>query len=173
MRKAPLVFLVAGLSVGVGASFLRSSAPAEALPPARTQVNLADKEDAKPAIANLTKGQRAFTVKTQASSVVANPAGCHVDLLCVLPDPKTPTLKMTKIFLQDKLVIAVEPSKEPDHLLITVAVTPAESERLFSAIISGPVAFVYRKPGDTEIVRTTGAVNPFGRGNTDPEPVDK
>jgi Flp pilus assembly protein CpaB len=170
MSKAASVFtLVVGLSAGAGVSYLLSSPPTGQRPsPAPAQAHLADKDDARPVVANLAAGHRAFTLKTQGSSAVC-PAGVHVDLLCVIPDPKRPTLKMTRIFLQDKLVIAVEPSKEPDQLLITLEVTPEESERLFHALISGPITVLYRKAGDAIRVKTMGATSAFGRA----EPIDE
>jgi hypothetical protein len=67
------------------------------------------------------------------------------------------------------LVLAVEPSKEPDHLLITLAVTLEQSEKLFHALTYGPLAVIWRKGGDFKIEKTEGATSPFGRVNTPKE----
>ena len=132
MSKAGLVFVLV-VTFTAGASFLRSGSPT-AQPrqvPGTSQVGFADKENGKAAAETplevLLPGQRAMTVKavTQRQPGKARKPGGHS-----LHHARSENAESHDE--QDHnakcAVLAVEPSKEPDHLLVTLAVTPWDSE---------------------------------------------
>jgi hypothetical protein len=104
MSKAALVFVLV-VTFTAGASFLRSGSPT-AQPRQATgtsQVDFADKENGKAAaetpLENMAPGQRAMTVKAMTSASLAKP-GNRVDILCIMPDLKTPKVMMSKIIFK-------------------------------------------------------------------------
>lgn len=114
-------------------------------------------------LTKLPEDYRAMTIKCVGSPTVGA-AGNSVDLICMVNDFKDPKQLMAKTFLQNKLVLAVEAAKEPEHLLVTIVVTPEKSERLARAVAGGPITVIWRKAGDNKVVATRGAATPFGRG---------
>lgn len=166
MRYALLVvFLVVALVAGTTGNYLlRDSASAQSAAPAAEKAD--SKAPAQNLLDKLPDGYRAFTFKTHASATVAAAPNAHVDLICFVADAKDPKQTMAKVFLQNRLVVAVEPSKEPDHLLVTIALLPEEGECIARALNPGPVLLMWRKPGNNEVVKTNGAVTPFRRGST-------
>jgi hypothetical protein len=172
MKKSLVIFSLA-LGIGGGAaSVLLSGSPAEqrtgVLETARVcQANKSDdKQPAESPLNKLKEGYRSFTIKVQASARVIV-SGANVDLLCVVPDPKNPKFKMARMFMEDVRVIDVEPSKTPDHLLITLALSPKQCEMMFWTVTQGEGTYmlVGRNPNDRTHVATYGATTPFGRGD--------
>jgi len=127
----------------------------------------------------LKAGQRAVTLRVTIDTAVAGfvVPGSHVDLVANMADPKSPQMIMSKIFLQDVLVLAVntEDSKPAESKvmqqpgLVTLALTPADAEKAIRVSKDGVPYMVLRRPDDDKIAKTNGAVSAFGRSNTDVE----
>jgi len=145
-------------------------------------VNKRDVADSEGLAKTLSSGQRAVTLQVTINSAVAGfiLPGSHVDLIANMPDPKEPQKIMSKIFLQNVLVLAVntEDSKPENSKvmqqpgLVTLALTPEDAEKAIRVAKDGVPYMVMRRPDDDKIARTHGALNAFGRGNTDIEATD-
>jgi len=159
---ARVVFLMTGLSIATATGYMLSGAATGQPVASDKRLGLADKEE----LAKLPEGSRAITIKVQASAAVVVP-GAQVDILGTMLDPKMPTARMVRVFMPATLVLAVEPSKEPDHLLVTLAVSPGDSERLFWGASNGPITLARRHPKDDRLQKTSGAISLFGRATDD------
>lgn len=96
--------------------------------------------------------------------------GSFVDLLCTLPDPTDARRTLTKTFMQNVMVLAVNTQREQPKEgggviqnpgMLTVAVKPEDVERLIAAGARGTVKMSLRRPGEKEVVETKGVTNPF------------
>jgi len=74
--------------------------------------------------------------------------GSRVDVIVTQPDEKNKDKTVSKVALQNLLVLAVNADKDqPKPTLITVAVTPEEAEKLHTlATRFGPLSIVLRMP---------------------------
>jgi pilus assembly protein CpaB len=117
-------------------------------------------------------GYRATTLRVTVESSAAGFVlpGSHVDLLCTLPDPTDARRSLTKTFMQNVMVLAVNTMREqpkegggviPAAQTVTLAVKPEDVERLESAKNRGQIAMSLRRPGEKEVVETKGVSNPF------------
>ncbi|MBY0524882.1 MAG: Flp pilus assembly protein CpaB [Gemmataceae bacterium] len=125
---------------------------------------------------SLQPGYRAMTIRVAVDTAVAGfiLPGAKVDLITQVVNPKDPRQTMSKIFMQNMLVLAVntedvrpENAKAIQPALITFAVKPEEAEKMARVISGGTPYMILRKPGDDAKVITPGAVTPFGQLNTD------
>jgi pilus assembly protein CpaB len=131
----------------------------------------------------LPAGYRAVTVRVTVESAIAGFVlpGSYVDLLCTLPDPTDARKSLTKTFMQNVMVLAVNTMKDlpkegggviPNATTVTFAIKPEDVERLESAKNRGQIAMSLRRPGEKEVVETKGVTNPFmaadaAKGGTD------
>jgi pilus assembly protein CpaB len=120
----------------------------------------------------LPAGYRAATVRVTVESAQAGFVlpGSYVDLLCTLPDPNDARKSLTKTFMQNVMVLAVNTLKDvpkegggviPTAQTVTFAIKPEDVERLESAKNRGQLAMSLRRPGEKETVETKGVTNPF------------
>jgi len=145
-------------------------------------VNKRDVADSEGLAKTLSTGQRAVTLQVTINSAVAGfiLPGSHVDLIANMPDPKEPQKIMSKIFLQNVLVLAVntEDSKPENSKvmqqpgLVTLALSPEDAEKAIRVAKDGVPYMVMRRPDDEKTVKTNGALNAFGRGQSDIEAAD-
>lgn len=120
---------------------------------------------------NLPPGHRAFTVRIQSDTGNAGfiLPGAHVDLIATMQDLHNKQQKLTKTFMQNVLVLAINTVDTRDEKSRTVnnpstatlALTPAQVERVGRVVSEGTVSLALRKPDDKTIVRTAGNSNPF------------
>lgn len=115
-------------------------------------------------------GKRALTVrdsKVMGSGGLVTP-GSRVDVVVTYDQPGKSGEKVTKIILENTLVLATGTELEPkigkdgrEELantdFFTLMVTPAEAERLALAADLGSMHMALRKPGDNDLVTTSGA----------------
>jgi pilus assembly protein CpaB len=145
-------------------------------------VNKRDVADSEGLSKTLSAGQRAVTVRVTVDSAVAGfiLPGSHVDLIANMADTKEPQKIMSKIFLQNVLVLAVNTDDaKPENSkvvqqpgLVTLALTPEDAEKAIRVSKDGIPYMVLRRPDDEKHVKTTGALTAFGRSNSDSEAVD-
>lgn len=129
----------------------------------------------------LAPGQRAVTLRVTIDGAGAGfiLPGSRVDLICNMPDPKAPQQVMSKIFLQNILVLAIntEDSKPADSKvmaqpgLVTLALSPQDAEKAIRVSKDGVPYMVLRRNDDSDPVKTLGALSAFGRNNTDVETI--
>jgi pilus assembly protein CpaB len=128
---------------------------------------------------NITTGGVAAVIspKKRAVSVRVDPvigvsgfihAGNRVDVLVtIVPDKNTSSNPVTKIVLENILVLAAGPDvekkgKEPTNVtVITLEVAPEEAEKLALAATEGKVQLALRNFNDTENIRTKGTTVPI------------
>jgi Flp pilus assembly protein CpaB len=145
-----------------------------------TPVNmLRDMGDSASLAGALQPGQRAVTLRVNIEGAGAGfiLPGSRVDLLCNMAEPKNPQQVMSKIFLQNVLVLAVntEDSKPADQKvvaqpgLVTLALTPEQAEMAIRVARDGVPYMILRRNDDAIRVKTEGALSAFGRKNTDIE----
>jgi pilus assembly protein CpaB len=118
------------------------------------------------------KGTRAVTIRVTLENAQAGFTlpGAHVDLICTLPDPRDARRTLTKTFMQRVLVLAVNTQNQvpadgrtiTNPGTVTLAVKPAEAERIIWAKERGSITMTLRKADDKEIVATTGTRDAFG-----------
>jgi Flp pilus assembly protein CpaB len=140
-------------------------------------VSKKDVADPEGLVKTLKVGERAMTLPVTPDSAVSGfiLPGYRVDLLCKTPDPKDPRQSRSRIFLQDKLVLAVNTSdSKPENervvqqpIRVTLALLPEEVERVNQAVALGIPTMVLRRPDDNKSVRTSGAVSPFREGGAE------
>jgi len=145
-------------------------------------VNKRDVADSEGLSKTLSTGQRAVTLQVTINSAVAGfiLPGSHVDLIANMPDPKEPQKIMSKIFLQNVLVLAVntEDSKPENSKvvqqpgLVTLALSPGDAEKAIRVAKDGVPYMVLRRPDDEKHIKTLGALTAFGRANNDMEAAD-
>jgi pilus assembly protein CpaB len=120
----------------------------------------------------LPAGYRAVTVRVTVESAIAGFVlpGSYVDLLCTLPDSTDARKSLTKTFMQNVMVLAVNTMKDvpkegggviPNATTMTFAIKPEDVERLESAKKKSEIAISLRRPGEKETVETKGVTNPF------------
>jgi pilus assembly protein CpaB len=117
------------------------------------------------------KGTRAVTIRVSLENAQAGFTlpGAHVDLICTVSDPRDARRTLTKTFLQRVLVLAVNTQSQAttdkgviaNPATVTLAVKPAEAERIIWAKERGSITMTLRKPDDKEIVATEGTLEPF------------
>jgi pilus assembly protein CpaB len=104
-------------------------------------------------------GKRAVTIKTSQEGLGGGFVlpGSRIDLIGTEPDPDDPKKSITKVFLKNIQVLAVNTAKEaptnsnPVVLIptsLTLAVTIEEAEKLAAARQRGPISVALRRPGD-------------------------
>jgi pilus assembly protein CpaB len=119
------------------------------------------------------KGMRAVTIRVTVENAQAGFTlpGAHVDLICTVTDPRDARRMLTKTFMQRVLVLAVNTQSQATNekggvivnpATVTLAVKPAEAERIIWAKERGNITMTLRKPDDKEIVLTPGTLSPFG-----------
>jgi Flp pilus assembly protein CpaB len=107
--------------------------------------------------------------------------GSRVDLLCTVTDPQDQRRTLTRTFIQNVLVLAVntESQPPPDRKVMTapatmtLAVELEDAERLVWAKDKGQINVVLRPPGYHKVLQTRGAFNPFASGDPKDEPAHK
>jgi pilus assembly protein CpaB len=131
--------------------------------------------------ANLGPGERAVAIRVNAEKSVAGFVipGSRVDVVATVttePGPGQPSVKESKIILQNMLVLAVDTkdNKEPDQRSIlgqtvTLAAKPEEAQRLALAQTLGELQLILRASGDREPVhlkplRASDLNNPLVEG---------
>ena len=101
--------------------------------------------------------------------------GNRVDVLVTItPDRRGSSNPVTKIVLENILVLAAGPEvekkgKEPTNVnVITLEVTPEEAQKLALAATEGKLQLALRNFSDTEDVRTKGTTDPHLAGFLQP-----
>jgi Flp pilus assembly protein CpaB len=121
---------------------------------------------------DLPKGHLALAVRVTVDSFVGGfvQPGARVDMICSLPHPTEPRLKLTKIFLHNVLVLAVNqeairtsepPRPNANPAVVTLAVKPEQAEKIAWLKDAGPVTMALRRPDDPSASDTSGTVSPF------------
>lgn len=120
--------------------------------------------------ASVEPGKRAFTVKgskIMGAGGLLTP-GCRVDVLVTYTQPGKGDDKVNKVILENVPVLTTGTERETkigkdgrEELastdFFTLMVTPEEAERLALASDLGSLHLALRKPGDTDVVATSGA----------------
>lgn len=120
--------------------------------------------------ASVEPGKRALTIrgtKVMGSGGLVTP-GCRVDVLSTYTQPGKSDEKVTKVILENILVLTTGTEMETrigkdgrEELantdFFTLMVTPVEAERLALASDLGSMHLALRKPGDDDMVATAGA----------------
>ena len=120
--------------------------------------------------ASVEPGKRAFTIKgtkIMGSGGLLTP-GCRVDVLSTYSQPGKSDDKVNKVILENVLVLTTGTERETkigkdgrEELantdFFTLMVTPEEAERLALASDLGSLHLALRKPGDADVVPTSGA----------------
>ena len=110
----------------------------------------------------ISEKKRAVSVKVDPVVGVAGfiTPGTHVDVLATLKDARTP---QSRAVLQDIPVLAIDQrlqeakDGEPELVnVVTLEVTPEDSEKLVYAAHNGQLQLALRGPADHEIVKTSG-----------------
>jgi Flp pilus assembly protein CpaB len=127
----------------------------------------------------LKPGERAVTLRVNIEGAGAGfiLPGSRVDLVCNMPELKNPQQIMSKIFLQNVLVLAIntEDSKPADAKvmaqpgLVTLALKPEDAEKALRVAKDGVPYMILRRNDDAKIEKTEGALTAYGRKNTDIE----
>lgn len=127
---------------------------------------------------DLPEGHLALAVRVTLDSSVAGfvTPGTRVDLICTVQDHDDPRVKLSKIFMTNMLVLAVnQEDARQDRVkvignpaVVTLAVKPAEAEKLTWVKDQGTVTMALRKPGDKTRATTHGATGPFDRVEAPP-----
>jgi pilus assembly protein CpaB len=101
-------------------------------------------------VAKVPAGQRAMSFKVQQDKAADGFVlpGSRVDVIVTQPDEKNKDETVSKVALQNLLVLAVNADKDQSKpTLITVAVTPEDAEKLHTlATRFGPLSIVLRMP---------------------------
>lgn len=123
-------------------------------------------------LADQPPGTRAVTLRVNVENSQAGFAlpGSRVDLVCTLADPAVPARTLTRTFLQRVLILAVNTQQTPqgqanvipNATTVTLAVTPAEAERVIWAKERTQITMVLRSLTDKAVVPTEGVSSPFG-----------
>ncbi|MBY0526854.1 MAG: Flp pilus assembly protein CpaB [Gemmataceae bacterium] len=95
--------------------------------------------------------------------------GAHVDLICSVPHPEDSRMKLSKIFMSDVHVLAINQDDRRDDkvkvvgnpVVATLEVTPEEAEKLNWLKDQGPVTMALRRADDKTKHETAGVVGPF------------
>ena len=112
----------------------------------------------------IPKGMRAIAVKVNEFSGVAGfvQPGAHVDVVVVVPRRSETPATVSKMIIQDVLVLAVDQKLrrgEKDSQIVdavTLLVTPDQAERLSLAANHGKVHLVMRNTTDKQVAETRG-----------------
>jgi Flp pilus assembly protein CpaB len=108
-------------------------------------------------------GYRAMTIKVAADSLVGVRWGDRVDLFVTFSDRKDPSRKVSKLFVQNLKVLALNPSDRDEEAglknvaVVTFEVTPMEAEKINWVASQGmPVRVALRNATDKDEVKTPG-----------------
>jgi len=144
--------------------FVRSSIVAgEPLIDAKLAPQLAGKSGIMPIL--IPEGQRAVTIRLDEAmreSGFVMPSS-RVDVLVSMPKSPESNEKISKVILQDVMVLAagqiveMKDNKPVTNTTVTLALTPQQVERLAVAQSDGRLMLVQRGLKDSEVVKTTGA----------------
>jgi Flp pilus assembly protein CpaB len=102
---------------------------------------------AQPATVAVPAGKRAMSIQIGSEQPPGGfLPGARVDIIGKVPHAENGDKLVTKVIVEDVMVLAAggEPSKE----VVTVAVTVDEAEQLAAAKERGPLTVVLRKPGE-------------------------
>ncbi|HXH81819.1 MAG TPA: Flp pilus assembly protein CpaB [Candidatus Tectomicrobia bacterium] len=111
------------------------------------------------------EGQRGVTIKIDEATresgfIVPN---SHVDVLVSMPKPGSTNERISKVILQDVVVLAagqrveIRDNKPVSVTNVTLALTPEQTEKLAVAQSEGKLLLATRNLRDNQIVRTPGA----------------
>jgi pilus assembly protein CpaB len=120
---------------------------------------------------DLPVGYRAVSVTTNIATAATGfiQPSSRVDILCTVNSPDDARKTITKVFLQNVLVLAVNNMQERSEdkgaiaapATVTIAVTPKDAERVVWVTQRSAVYFALRKNGDSQEVRTPSSQGPF------------
>jgi Flp pilus assembly protein CpaB len=157
---------------------LKDAVVSKAMKPAIPVTKL-DLDSGTPILQLLPSGYRAIAIPANVTSATGGfiLPGNRVDVMCSIAPANNPNLKLTKTFLYNVLVLAVNQEDDPklqerktiNPNVITLALKLDDAERV-SWVVSGAggtptIHMALRRPGDEEDKTTTkGVKNPFRPG---------
>ena len=136
---------------------------------ANSILSMRDISSADSAAKDIPPGYRAITVKATLENAHHGflLPGSKIDLMCITQAVNS-QINVSRIFLQNVQVLACNAqttmpeagSTVPIPVTLTLAVKPAEAERIYWVTSRGVVGVLLRKPGDPDKAETKGATGP-------------